>query len=163
MALPSGPFVLLSASALIAIPCSLGDATRWRVKMENKGNVPLLDATSFRLRGFGMGAERSRPGNQPRPHWFELRRRNPAMDEKRHPEQDPAGSRKTVERQLDQPEKSTNHGEGGKKSGIERDAEGQFAKAQNGRDNNGISSAAPRVVTGDEGGDATWPVKQDQG
>jgi hypothetical protein len=53
------------------------------------------------------------------------------MHEDRHPEQDPAeGSRNTIERQLDQPEKSTNHGEGGKKTGIERDAQGQYAKAK---------------------------------
>jgi hypothetical protein len=86
------------------------------------------------------------------------------MHEDRHPEQDPAeGSRNTIERQLDQPEKSTNHGEGGKKTGIERDAQGQYAKAKKGRDNNGIISAEPRVVTKDEGGDATWPLKQDRG
>ena len=52
------------------------------------------------------------------------------MNGNRHPEQDPAeGSHRTVERELDQPEKSTKHGEG-EKSGMERDAEGQYVKTK---------------------------------
>ncbi len=86
------------------------------------------------------------------------------MIDRNRPEEDPAeGSRRTVERQLDQPEKGTNQGEGGKKSGVERDADGQYARTDKGRTNDGVASADPRALSGDESGDATWPLKQDRG
>ena len=37
---------------------------------------------------------------------------------------------------------------------VEQDAEGQFAREKKGATNSGVSSAKPRVVTGDE--DATF-------
>lgn len=37
---------------------------------------------------------------------------------------------------------------------IRKDAEGQFARSPHGRRNSGVSSAEPRVITGDE--DATF-------
>ena len=82
------------------------------------------------------------------------------MPNNKHPEQGPAkGSRKTVQRALDQSEKSTNHGEGGP-SGPEADARGQFARSKAGAKNDGVSSADPRVLSGKENGDATFPLKQ---
>jgi hypothetical protein len=84
------------------------------------------------------------------------------MPHNKHPEQDPVeGSRKTVQRALNQSEKSTNHGEGGTSS-PEADARGQFAKSKAGANNDGVSSADPRVLSGKENGDATFPLKQDK-
>ncbi|MCG6115281.1 MAG: hypothetical protein MEQ84_08790 [Mesorhizobium sp.] len=40
------------------------------------------------------------------------------------------------------------------KAKIKDDAGGQFVQSQNGKDNSGVSSATPRVLTGDE--DATF-------
>lgn len=48
----------------------------------------------------------------------------------------------------------------GGKSHVERDAEGQFAGAKKGSTNDGVASADPRVLSGKESGDATWPLKQ---
>jgi hypothetical protein len=38
----------------------------------------------------------------------------------------------------------------------ETDAKGQFAKTQHGGDNDGVSSANPRVLSGKKDGDATF-------
>ncbi|HWK65002.1 MAG TPA: hypothetical protein VNS34_08680 [Rhizobiaceae bacterium] len=40
---------------------------------------------------------------------------------------------------------------------IRKDAKAQFAKTRHGRHNSGVSSAEPRVITGDE--DATFHTK----
>jgi hypothetical protein len=70
--------------------------------------------------------------------------------EDKHPEQDPAeGSREVVDKNLDRAKK-----------GPKSDAEGQFAATQHGGDNDGTVSANPRVISGDEDGDATFPVKK---
>jgi len=83
------------------------------------------------------------------------------MANNNHPEQDPAeGSRETVERALQQSEKGTNHGEGGKSSGLKGDAKGQGVRTKHGADNDGVSSADPRAISGKEDGDATWPLEQ---
>ena len=46
--------------------------------------------------------------------------------------------------------------------GAKDDAKGQFAGTQHGGDNDGTVSANPRVISGDEDGDATFPVKKDK-
>lgn len=43
---------------------------------------------------------------------------------------------------------------GRKAADIRKDAKGQFARPRRGSDNSGVSSAAPRVLTGEE--DATF-------
>lgn len=48
-----------------------------------------------------------------------------------------------------------------KPKGPEADAKGQSEKNHKGGTNNGVSSAEPRVLSGDEGGDATFPLNQD--
>ena len=74
------------------------------------------------------------------------------------PEQNPAeGSRAALDRTLQQSEKGTNHGEGNR---PQSDAKGQLVHTKAGANNNGLSSAEPRVISGDESGDATWPLKQ---
>ncbi|TPM95035.1 hypothetical protein [Mesorhizobium sp. B2-1-3A] len=42
---------------------------------------------------------------------------------------------------------------------AESDARGQSEKNHEGGDNNGVSSAEPRVISGDEEGDATFPLQ----
>lgn len=44
----------------------------------------------------------------------------------------------------------------------EADAAGQFERSRADRSNNGISSANPRVLSGDDDGDATFPVKHEE-
>lgn len=48
------------------------------------------------------------------------------------------------------------------KTGPEQDAKGQSEKDHKGGANNGVSSADPRVISGKENGDATWPLRQDR-
>lgn len=48
------------------------------------------------------------------------------------------------------------------KSGPEADAKGQSEKNHKGGSNDGVSSADPRVISGKEDGDATFPLKQDK-
>jgi hypothetical protein len=48
------------------------------------------------------------------------------------------------------------------KAGPEKDARGQSEKHHKGGDNDGVSSANPRVISGDESGDATFPFKRDK-
>jgi len=84
-----------------------------------------------------------------------------AMGNDNHPEQDPVeGSRETIDRALQQAEKGTNHGEGGKSGGLKGDAKGQGVRTKHGATNDGVSSADPRVISGNEDGDATWPLDQ---
>jgi hypothetical protein len=73
----------------------------------------------------------------------------------------PDDPRKEVERALQQHEKGTNHGEGDKSASPKNDAAGQMVRTKHGASNNGMSSVEPRVISGDEDGDATWPLKQD--
>jgi hypothetical protein len=74
------------------------------------------------------------------------------MPKDRHPEQDPAeGSRKIVERQL---------AGNGRRKQVEDDAEGQFVRSHKSAGNDGMSSANPRPLSGDEQGDATFPLKR---
>ena len=47
----------------------------------------------------------------------------------------------------------------GKGGRPEADAQGQSEKRHAGGDNDGVSSANPRVLSGDEQGDATFPYK----
>jgi len=61
--------------------------------------------------------------------------------------QDPAeGSRSVIDRELKR-----------------KETQGQFARTRKGAKNNGMSSAEPRSISGDEKGDATFPLKQDKG
>ncbi len=46
------------------------------------------------------------------------------------------------------------------KSGPEKDARGQSEKNHKGGSNDGVSSANPRVLSGNESGDATFPFKR---
>lgn len=76
------------------------------------------------------------------------------MANRNRPEEDPAeGSRATVERELDR-------AAGRGKTSAEHDAGGQFARTRKGLENEGVASADPRVLSGKESGDATWPLKQ---
>jgi hypothetical protein len=66
-------------------------------------------------------------------------------------EREPAeGGRSTVDKQL---RKQAD------RRGPEKDAEGQFAKSEADRKNSGMTSASPRVLSGKEDGDATFPTK----
>ena len=79
------------------------------------------------------------------------------MANRNRPEEDPAeGARATVERELD---RAADRGGSGKIS-AEHDARGQFARTRKGLENEGVASADPRVLSGKESGDATWPLKQ---
>jgi hypothetical protein len=42
-----------------------------------------------------------------------------------------------------------------------KEISGQFAKGKRHSDNNGVASADPRVFSGKEEGDATWPLDAD--
>ncbi|UVK38635.1 hypothetical protein LHFGNBLO_005827 [Mesorhizobium sp. AR10] len=44
--------------------------------------------------------------------------------------------------------------------GPEADAEGQSEKNHKGSTNDGVSSANPRVLSGEDDGDATFPLKR---
>ena len=59
------------------------------------------------------------------------------------------------------PDKSDNE-DASKRSGKkpEADARGQSEKRHRGGSNDGISSANPRVLSGEEDGDATFPLKR---
>jgi hypothetical protein len=48
------------------------------------------------------------------------------------------------------------------KGSPQSDAAPQFVRSRKGASNNGMASANPRVISGDEGGDATFPVKPDE-
>jgi hypothetical protein len=47
-----------------------------------------------------------------------------------------------------------------KKDKVRSDAKGQFAKSNADRTNDGVSSANPRVLSGQQDGDATFPLKR---
>lgn len=51
---------------------------------------------------------------------------------------------------------------GKKLSAQEKDAKGQFDRCKQGGTNDGVASADPRVLSGRDDGDATWPLKQDR-
>ena len=51
---------------------------------------------------------------------------------------------------------------GAGRSGRKKEISGQFARSKGDRRNNGTASAEPRVLSGDEEGDATFPLKQDE-
>jgi hypothetical protein len=89
------------------------------------------------------------------------RQQRPAMANNNRLDQEPAeGSRETIDRALRQSEKGTNHGEGGKSTGLKGDAKGQGVRTKHGATNDGVSSADPRALSGKEDGDATWPLEQ---
>ena len=82
------------------------------------------------------------------------------MANRNRPEEDPAeGSRAIVERELDRAGESADRGNA-VKNPAEQDARVQFARTEKGNKNKGVSSADPRVLSGKESGDATWPLKQ---
>jgi len=69
--------------------------------------------------------------------------------ERSRPDEDPAeGSRDVVENEL------------ARRQRPEKDAEGQFAEGKRRSDNSGVSSADPRVISGKENGDATFPITE---
>lgn len=47
--------------------------------------------------------------------------------------------------------------------GTEKDAQGQSEQNHKGGSNDGVSSADPRVISGKDDGDATFPLDQDEG
>lgn len=47
-----------------------------------------------------------------------------------------------------------------KASKVRQDAKPQFVRTRHGSTNSGVASAEPRVISHDEGGDATIPLKQ---
>jgi hypothetical protein len=57
-------------------------------------------------------------------------------------------------------DKTKDHGKGRPVSG-DKEISGQFAKGKRHSDNNGVASADPRVFSGKEEGDATWPLDAD--
>ncbi|WP_309082902.1 hypothetical protein [Chelativorans sp.] len=75
------------------------------------------------------------------------------MPENKHPEDPAEGSREVIDRQLKRSEK---------KEGPEADAEGQSEKRHKGGSNDGVSSANPKVLSGKEDGDATFPIRRDK-
>ncbi|HEV7417517.1 MAG TPA: hypothetical protein VGN98_15275 [Tianweitania sediminis] len=52
------------------------------------------------------------------------------------------------------PSTSSTGGQGKDRRSVEGDARGQFVQSQHGKENNGVSSASPRVTTGTD--DATF-------
>lgn len=48
---------------------------------------------------------------------------------------------------------------GARPDSVESDARGQFARTRKGAHNDGTVSANPRVISGDETGDATFPIE----
>lgn len=73
------------------------------------------------------------------------------MSKNQHPEDPAEGSREVIERELKRSEA---------KKGPEADAKGQSEKRHEGGGNDGVSSANPRVLSGDDDGDATFPIKR---
>ncbi|RWO83155.1 MAG: hypothetical protein EOS18_06070 [Mesorhizobium sp.] len=74
------------------------------------------------------------------------------MSKKTRLDKDPAeGSRSVVDRELKR---------SSAKPGPEADAKGQSEKNHKGGTSDGVSSANPRVISGNDDGDATFPHKQ---
>jgi hypothetical protein len=74
------------------------------------------------------------------------------MSKTPRPDKDPAeGSRSVVDREL---KRSSG------KPGPEADAKGQSEKNHKGGTSDGVSSANPRVISGNDDGDATFPYKR---
>jgi hypothetical protein len=74
------------------------------------------------------------------------------MSKKPRLDKDPAeGSRSVVDREL---KRSSG------KSGPEADAKGQSEKNHKGGTSDGVSSANPRALSGNDDGDATFPYKR---
>jgi hypothetical protein len=75
-----------------------------------------------------------------------------AMSKKTSLDEDPAqGSRSVVDRELKR---------SSAKPGPEADAKGQSEKNHKGGTSDGVSSANPRVLSGNDDGDATFPYKR---
>ncbi|MBZ9674642.1 hypothetical protein [Mesorhizobium sp. ES1-1] len=60
------------------------------------------------------------------------------------------------------PSSPDNKGPGQAKSGPEADAKGQSEKNHKGGSNDGVSSANPRVISGNDDGDATFPYDREK-
>jgi len=73
------------------------------------------------------------------------------MPKNQHPEDPAEGSSKIVDRELKRSES---------RKGPESDAKGQSEKRHQGGRNDGVSSANPRVLSGKDDGDATFPIKR---
>ena len=56
----------------------------------------------------------------------------------------------------------SNPGQSGGKTNPEADAKGQSEKNHKGGSNDGVSSANPRVLSGNDDGDATFPLKREK-
>ncbi|TIW40718.1 MAG: hypothetical protein E5V71_12445 [Mesorhizobium sp.] len=75
-----------------------------------------------------------------------------AISKKNRLDKDPAeNSRSVVDRELKR---------SSAKPGPEADAKGQSEKNHKGGTSNGVSSANPRVISGNDDGDATFPYKR---
>lgn len=120
--------------------------------------APEMDAEArISQRAYALWENAGRPEGQHEAHWYEAAQQLAAEDEGGSRLQgmpDPSaagaaqGTRGGAKTPLDQ---------------VERDAAPQFARTRRGSRNSGMSSAEPRVISGDEGGDATFPLKQDRG
>jgi hypothetical protein len=74
------------------------------------------------------------------------------MPKKSRLDKDPAeGSRSVVDRELKR---------SSRKPGPEADAKGQSEKNHKGRTSDGVSSANPSVISGNDDGDATFPYER---
>ncbi len=117
-----------------------------------------MDAEArIRQRAYALWEAAGRPEGEHEAHWHEAAQQLAADDEGGNRLQGMSepfvtgtaqGTRSEGETTLDQ---------------VERDAAPQFAKTRRGSRNSGMASAEPRVISGDEGGDATFPLKQNRG
>jgi hypothetical protein len=64
-----------------------------------------------------------------------------------------------TERTFEQSETEKSNLQDGKRNNIAADASGKSEKRHAGGSNDGMSSANPRVISGDEDGNATFPIK----
>lgn len=110
----------------------------------------------IRQRAYQIWNEAGQPEGRQEEHWRQAEADIDAETGKREPpptqpagsrsDEDPAeGARQTIDHNLQQ---------------AEEDAAGQFAAPQHGGNNSGVSSAEPRVLSGEEDGDATFPLRR---
>ena len=96
-----------------------------------------------RRRAYELWERAGRPDGAHEAHWHEAGRQ---IDGEDGAGKDPAdGSREVADANL---------------ARAERDAAPQFVRTRRGSRNSGMVSAVPRVISGDETGDATFPLEQ---
>lgn len=119
------------------------------------GDEGLDRVDRVRRRAYELWEREGQPHGAHEAHWYEATRQIDGEDQAsgaagRAPAgpstKDPAeGSREVADSNLAQ---------------AERDAAPQFVRTRRGSRNSGMVSAEPRVISGDESGDATFPLKQ---